>query len=65
MQLEDGNAKGISVYSHRTAYMLGDGCDKFVMKIALCIFLFIMALFAGVGVSAVHDMIVDYLRYFW
>ena len=52
MQLEDGNAENISVYAHRTTHLLGDGCDKFIMRVALCIFLFIMALFAGVGVSA-------------
>ena len=65
MQLEDGNETDIGVYAHRTAHLCGDGCDKFVMRVALCIFILIMALFAGVGVSAVHDMIVDYLRYFW
>jgi len=42
MQLEDGNAENISVYAHRTTHLLGDGCDKFIMRVALCIFLFIM-----------------------
>jgi len=64
MQLEGGNETNISVYAHRTAHLLGDGCDKFVMRVALYIFALTLALFAGVGVSAVHDMIVDYLRYF-